>query len=101
MPLQPFRQVVYYLIRSHGIMVLLTILLPGLKAGTYTVTVADSAGITVSGNVVIAEPTPISITIDSVSILCRGGNNGSLQAIVSGEYTGLFLCLDGWNNCQS
>jgi len=67
----------------------------GLKAGTYTVTVADSAGITVSGNVVIAEPTPISITIDSVSILCRGGNNGSLQAIVSGGIPGYFYAWTG------
>lgn len=56
----------------------------GLKTGTYTVTVADSAGVTVSGNVTITSPTPINITIDSVSILCFGGNNGSLQAIVSG-----------------
>jgi gliding motility-associated-like protein len=60
----------------------------GLKAGTYTVTVADSAGITVSGNVTITQPTAINIIIDSVSILCHGGSNGSLQAVVSGGIPG-------------
>lgn len=56
----------------------------GLKAGTYTVTVTDSAGIAVTGNISIVQPTPIIIVFDSIPISCYGGNNGSLTAIASG-----------------
>jgi gliding motility-associated-like protein len=56
----------------------------GLRAGTYTVTVTDSAGIVVTGNITIVQPPPIVIRFDSIPISCHGGNNGSLTALPSG-----------------
>jgi gliding motility-associated-like protein len=56
----------------------------GLKAGAYTVTVADSNNVTVQGSVNITQPTQISISFDSVSVRCFGGNNGSLTANATG-----------------
>lgn len=56
----------------------------GVKAGVYTITVTDSAGVAVNKSVTITEPTQILITFDSVAINCNGGNNGSLTALVNG-----------------
>lgn len=55
-----------------------------LCAGTYTVTATDSAGVSVSANVVITQPTQISIVFDTVDISCFGANDGSALAIASG-----------------
>ncbi len=55
-----------------------------LCAGTYTVTATDSAGVSVSANVVITEPSQISIVFDTVDISCFGANDGSALAIATG-----------------
>lgn len=55
-----------------------------VKAGVYTVTVTDSAGVAVTGNITITSPTAIAIVFDSIPISCNGGNNGALTAIASG-----------------
>lgn len=67
----------------------------GLKAGTYTVTVADSNSVTVQGSVNITQPTQIRISFDSVSIRCFNGNNGSLTANATGGTGGYTYA---WNN---
>jgi len=59
-----------------------------IAAGTYTVTVTDSAGVAVTGNVTINQPTAIVIAFDSVPVSCNGGNNGSITAIPSGGTPG-------------
>jgi gliding motility-associated-like protein len=62
----------------------------GLAAGTYFVTVGDDNGVTVRGSITITHPPLLTVSLDSVSILCFGGNNGSITANVSGgtpQYT--------------
>ncbi|MCX6197898.1 MAG: gliding motility-associated C-terminal domain-containing protein [Bacteroidetes bacterium] len=65
-----------------------------LCAGVYIVTATDSAGVTVSGNINITEPTQISIVLDTFNITCFGANNGSVLATASGG-TGAFAY--NWN----
>lgn len=55
-----------------------------LAAGTYTLTVTDANGISVSNPVTVTAPTAIGIAIDSTTITCYGANNGSLDATPSG-----------------
>jgi gliding motility-associated-like protein len=59
-----------------------------VAAGTYTVTVTDSAGVSVTGNVTINQPTAIAIAFDSVPIDCNGGNNASILAVPAGGTPG-------------
>jgi gliding motility-associated-like protein len=59
-----------------------------LCAGIYTVTVSDSAGVTVSGNINITQPTQVTIVLDTTDITCFGANNGAVQAIASGGAPG-------------
>ena len=61
----------------------------GLSAtpGTYTVTVTDNNGCTVSqkANVLITQPTnSISVTTSQVNVACNGGSTGTATAIVAG-----------------
>ncbi len=60
----------------------------GLCAGTYTVTVSDSAGITVQGSVNITAPSQVTITLTSTEITCFGANNGAVLAVASGGTAG-------------
>ena len=54
-------------------------------AGTYSVTVTDSNGISVSSSTTITEPlSSLSATISSINATCNGGSNGSLDLTVSG-----------------
>jgi hypothetical protein len=55
-----------------------------LCAGSYTLTVTDFNGISVSNTVIVTSPPAIAIAIDSVPITCFGANNGSLDATPSG-----------------
>lgn len=59
-----------------------------LCAGVYIVTATDSAGITVTGNVNITEPTAIAVVLDTTDITCFGANNGAVQATASGGTPG-------------
>lgn len=56
----------------------------GLIAGTYTVTVTDGMGCTVSAETILNEPTPIGLTISGTDISCSGGNDGSAEVIATG-----------------
>jgi len=60
----------------------------GLCAGNYVVTVTDSAGITVQGNVNITSPSAVAITLTPTNITCFGANNGAVLAAASGGTPG-------------
>ncbi|MBK8845695.1 MAG: T9SS type A sorting domain-containing protein [Bacteroidetes bacterium] len=55
-----------------------------LAPGTYTVTVTDANGCSASCNLLITEPGVLSVTGTTVSNLCNGDANGSIDVTVSG-----------------
>ncbi len=70
-----------------------------LAVGTYTVTVTDNDGTTVTASVVISQPSAIVLqtpTINNVS--CFGGSNGSIQASATGGVPPYFY---SWSNGSS
>jgi len=57
----------------------------GLSAGSYTVTVIDSCGGSASASVIITQPNPLNVSIDSINnVRCNGDNTGSALSNVSG-----------------
>ncbi len=57
----------------------------GLSAGTYTVTIQDANGCSVSSAITITQSIALSVTFPVVDkIACHGDNNGSINAAVSG-----------------
>lgn len=58
--------------------------LPGIKAGTYTVTVTDFNGCTQKKSVTITEPGPIDNTLVAESVSCAGKTDGQATSIPSG-----------------
>jgi gliding motility-associated-like protein len=70
----------------------------GITAGSYTVTVTDSAGCTASSNVTISQPAaPLTLNTSAVSARC-GNLNGSASVVASGG-TPAYSYL--WNTGQS
>ncbi len=59
-----------------------------LSFGTYTVTVKDAGGCIVTKTVTVAQPPALSLTINSNSVLCNGGANGSATATPNGGVGG-------------
>jgi gliding motility-associated-like protein len=55
-----------------------------LGAGTYTVTVTDNKGCTITGSATINQPTPFTHTITSQNVNCFGGNTGSITVTPTG-----------------
>ncbi|MCB0520636.1 MAG: hypothetical protein KDD27_17000, partial [Saprospiraceae bacterium] len=73
----------------------------GLPAGTYTVTVTDQNGCTLSSSATVGQPAPISITAVVANVSCNGDTNGSIDVTVSGGtpgYTYNWADLLGSNN---
>lgn len=57
----------------------------GLKAGTYTVTVTDAKGCSITSTAIITEPAALSSSISASShVSCNGGNNGNATVSVTG-----------------
>ncbi|MBW8051544.1 MAG: hypothetical protein FVQ77_14635, partial [Cytophagales bacterium] len=56
----------------------------GLSAGTYILTVNDSAGCTAIENITINEPTTLSLAAIKTDVSCSGGSDGSIDLTVSG-----------------
>lgn len=57
----------------------------GLSAGTYTVTVTDSAGCIATETIIISEPDPLQVSPTMITMpSCNGGNDGTAIANVSG-----------------
>ncbi len=63
--------------------------LTNLVAGTYIVTVTDSAtGCTSSLQVTITEPPAINVVANTTAVTCHGGNDGSISVSASGGSPG-------------
>jgi gliding motility-associated-like protein len=61
----------------------------GLPAGTYIVTISDTNACTASDTVIITEPAPLTVTLDSISdVLCNGGSDGYINVIGNGGTLG-------------
>jgi gliding motility-associated-like protein len=56
----------------------------GLPAGSYTVTIADSAGCTAAASVNITQPQAITITTSRTDVACFGQTNGTATAAAAG-----------------
>ncbi|WP_299521277.1 Ig-like domain-containing protein, partial [Winogradskyella sp.] len=74
--------------------------LSNVSAGTYTVTVTDTNGCTISGNYTIDEPSEeLTSTIASTTdVLCNGENTGAIDLSVSGG-TAPYSYL--WSNSET
>ena len=59
----------------------------GLSAGSYTVTVTDFNGCTISSSVVVAEPAVLQVNITGVNVNCFGQSTASASTSVSGGTT--------------
>ncbi len=56
----------------------------GLAAGTYTITVTDNKGCTVTRSGTLTQPTALNITKTSTNITCNAGTNGAVDITVTG-----------------
>jgi hypothetical protein len=56
----------------------------GLRAGTYSVTVTDANGCTISRSFNITEPSALTATTSQTDVTTNGGSNGSATITVSG-----------------
>jgi hypothetical protein len=57
----------------------------GLSPGSYSVTVTDdSTNCDASSSITINEPSPLAVTLDTSTITCNGGSDGSVTANASG-----------------
>ena len=56
----------------------------GLSAGQYMVTITDSNGCVVTGNVLITQPAAVSNTVQITNITCHNGNDGAITLSSSG-----------------
>lgn len=73
----------------------ITAVATNLPAGTFTVTVADANGCSVTNSVTISQPvTDMEISIDQDNVTCNGGTNGNATAAVAG---GLEPYSFSWN----
>ncbi len=67
-----------------------------LPAGSYTVTVSDNNGCSLTNNLFITQPAaPLSATITSSPVDCYGSSTGSADLLVSGGTSGYSF---NWNN---
>jgi hypothetical protein len=69
----------------------------GLVAGTYTVTVTDANGCTITRTAVVTEPTVLVATASQVDVKCAGQSTGTATANVSGGAAPYFYM---WNDGQ-
>ncbi|RMG93166.1 MAG: hypothetical protein D6706_15905, partial [Chloroflexi bacterium] len=69
----------------------------GLSAGSYTVTVTDSAGCVATGSVVVTQPTEVNISVALTPPSCAGGNDGQIAASATG---GTSPYNYQWSNAQ-
>ena len=59
----------------------------GLIAGTYTATVTDVNGCSVSVSSALTQPQPLAVTASTANVSCNGGTNGSITTSVTGGTT--------------
>jgi len=80
---------------SSYLMSMITEDVSNLPADTYTFLITDAKGCTYSNAATVNQPTELISTISGVNILCKGGNNGSVDLTVSG---GTIAYTYTWNN---
>ncbi|MEZ4962411.1 MAG: choice-of-anchor L domain-containing protein [Saprospiraceae bacterium] len=73
----------------------------GLEAGDYEVTVGDANNCTATIAATIQETPPIDITFQPVDASCFGGNNGSVEATVTGGAGNFTFAWTGPNGYTS
>jgi len=58
----------------------------GLSSGTYTVTITDTHGCTITDSASITQPAALAVALGTIqaNVNCNGGNNGSALASVAG-----------------
>ncbi|MCW5906396.1 MAG: gliding motility-associated C-terminal domain-containing protein [Chitinophagales bacterium] len=62
--------------------------LSGIPVGTYSVTVTDANGCTISGSYTITQPPALAISLASYNdVSCNGGTNGSVDITINGGTT--------------
>lgn len=66
----------------------------GLSAGTYTVTVTESAGNSFTASVQITEPSIIDVSFTTTSVICLGVNDGSATVSATGGTPGYSYLWD-------
>ncbi len=65
-----------------------------LSIGTYTINVTDASGCQTIDSVIITEPTPVDVSISSITdVLCNGGNTGSISVAPTGGTGPLYTYL--------
>lgn len=55
-----------------------------LAAGTYTVTITDANGCSLTDSVTLSEPSAINLTLTPQAVNCFGGSDGSISTITTG-----------------
>ncbi len=56
----------------------------GLSAGTYTLTVTDNNGCTVTASTTITQPPVLTLTLSNTPVKCNGGNSATASSTVTG-----------------
>lgn len=59
-------------------------IITGLSAGNYALTVTDANGCTQSADFLLSEPFPLTASLDSDSVSCFGGSDGSATILPNG-----------------
>ncbi|MFL5754571.1 MAG: PKD domain-containing protein [Bacteroidia bacterium] len=60
----------------------------GLSAGTYTASVSDASGCSISINALVSEPAALTAAINQSNVSCNGGTNGVASVFASGGNSG-------------
>jgi large repetitive protein len=72
----------------------------GLSSGTnYNLTVTDSNNCTATATTSVAEPSAISLTMNSAAVSCHSGSNGSASAVPTGGASASYTFL--WSNGET
>ncbi|MDW8419455.1 MAG: gliding motility-associated C-terminal domain-containing protein, partial [Chitinophagales bacterium] len=69
-----------------------------LTANTYTVTVTDANGCSLSASFTITQPTALTVTVTGANVTCPGAVNGTATAIANGGVTPYSYT---WSNLQT
>ncbi len=72
-----------------------------LTANTYTVTLTDNAGCSITSSAIVSQPSLLSVSEVHLNILCNGGNNASITTTTTGGTTpNSYLWNDGNTNAN-